>query len=63
LWETGELIDDSYTFVVPTDMTNGRYPIWIGLYNAETFARLPLTVNGAPQANDVYQAGWLDINN
>jgi hypothetical protein len=63
LWEAGELIDDSYTFVVPSDVANGRYPIWIGLYNAETFARLPLMINGTPQANDVYQAGWLDINN
>ena len=61
VWEAGELIEDSYTLTIPADLPDGRYPIWIGLYNPETLARLPLTINGQRQPNDVYLAGWVAI--
>jgi hypothetical protein len=62
LWEAGELIDDSYTLVVPEDIENGRYPIVIGLYDANTFARLPVTVNNETVENGTFPAGWLTIH-
>ncbi len=61
VWAAGELIEDSYTLTIPDDLANGRYPVWIGMYNPDTLARLPLTVNGQRQPNDVYLAGWLEV--
>ena len=43
-------------------LVNGRYPIWIGLYDPSTFARLPIHVNGELQPDGVYQVGEIDIN-
>ncbi len=60
LWQAGELIDDSYTIVMPEGVGNGRYPLWLGLYDAQTFTRLPLSVNGVRQPDDVYQVGWVE---
>ncbi len=61
VWSTGEVIDDRYTLIVPDDLANGRYPVWIGMYDRQTLIRLPLTVDGVRQANDVYQIGWLTV--
>ena len=61
VWEAGELIEDSYTLSIPDNLADGRYPIWIGMYNPDTLARLPLTINGRRQPNDVYLAGWVEI--
>ena len=60
-WAAGEVIDDWYTLVVPD--TTGKVPIWIGMYDAVSGARLPLLVNGVRQENDVYLTGWIGIDN
>jgi hypothetical protein len=31
------------------------------MYHSETIERLPLTVNGEPQSNHVYQIGTVEI--
>jgi len=62
VWETGEVIEDSYTLTIPDDLADGRYPIWIGMYNPDTLTRLPLTSSGQRQPNDVYLAGWITLN-
>jgi hypothetical protein len=61
LWQAGEVIDDRYSLIMPEDIENGRYLIWIGLYDANTFARLPVIADGAA-VTDVYQAGVVDIS-
>lgn len=61
IWAAGEVIDDHYTLLVPDDLADGRYPLWIGMYDPETLARLPLTSDGTRQSNDVYQIGWLTV--
>jgi hypothetical protein len=61
IWEQGEVIADSYTLTVPGGLASGRYPVWIGMYDPETGQRLPLTVDGQPQPNNVYLAGWIEI--
>ena len=61
VWEAGEVIDDAYTLTIPADLGNGRYPLWIGLYDPATMIRQPLQVNGRRQPNDVYQIGELVI--
>ncbi len=61
VWAVGEVFSDTYTLTLPDDLPNGRYPLWIGMYNSETIERLPLTVNGEPQPNQVYQIGTIEI--
>jgi hypothetical protein len=61
-WGNGETIDDAYTLLIPAGLPPGRYPIWIGLYDPATGARLPVTVEGELQPNGVYLAGWVEVN-
>ncbi|MBK8986996.1 MAG: glycosyltransferase family 39 protein [Chloroflexi bacterium] len=61
LWPAGAVVDDVYTISLPLDLPDGRYPIWLGLYNSATLARLPLVVQGQRQTNDVYLAGWIEV--
>ncbi len=60
-WANGETINDRYTLTLPTDLPAGRYPVWIGLYDAATGERLPVEVDGEAQPNNVYLAGWVEI--
>lgn len=62
-WVAGEVINDQYTLTIPADLPNGRYPLWIGLYDADSLIRLPLMVDGRRQTNDVLQIGELVIGN
>jgi hypothetical protein len=61
VWAAGEVIDDRYTLVIPADLEHGRYPVWLGMYDAATLARLPVTVAGARRPHDVYLAGWVTV--
>ena len=61
VWRNGEVIDDDYRLVVPADLSPGRYPVWIGMYDPTTGARQPVTVEGELQPNGVYLAGWLEV--
>ncbi len=45
-WVAGEVVADSTTIALPTDMPPGEYIIEVGLYRAETGARLPVTLDG-----------------
>ena len=60
-WQAGEVIDDQYTLVIPDDVENGRYPLWLGMYNSATITRLPLTSNGERQPNDVMLVGYIEV--
>lgn len=57
LWAAGEVIEDQYALVVPAGLANGRYPLWIGMYDPATLVRLPLTINGVRQPHDVISIG------
>ncbi len=61
VWAAGEVIVDQYEVTVPDGLENGRYPLWIGMYDPATLIRLPLTVNGQRQPDDVYKIGELHI--
>jgi hypothetical protein len=61
VWAAGEVFSDTYTLTIPNDVPDGRYPLWIGMYHSETIERLPLTINGEPQPNQVYQIGMVEI--
>ncbi|MCP4357428.1 MAG: DUF2142 domain-containing protein [Chloroflexi bacterium] len=62
VWGAGDVIHDSYTLTIPEDLPNGRYPLWIGMYDSETLMRWPLASNGQQQPHDIYQIGWIEIS-
>lgn len=55
IWSDGEIIEDQYTLTIPPDLPAGCYPLWLGMYEVDTFVRLPLTINDQRQPNDVYK--------
>ena len=61
VWQTGEVINDYYQLQIPDGLPNGRYPLWIGLYDTETITRLPLTVDGQRQPHDMFKIGEIEI--
>jgi 4-amino-4-deoxy-L-arabinose transferase-like glycosyltransferase len=63
VWADGEVINDQYQLLIPEGVQNGRYPIWLGMYDSETITRLPLTVDGKRQPNDVLLVGYIEISN
>lgn len=63
VWERGEVIVDQYNVRVPAGMEDGRYPLWIGIYDPESLLRLPVTVVGQRQPHDAYQIGEVRIDN
>ncbi len=61
VWAAGEVIGDQYHLTIPVGLAHGRYPVWIGMYDAETGARQPLVVGGERQANDMWPIGWVEV--
>ena len=51
-WEPGEIILDEHSFTVKPEAPAGTYTLAIGMYDATSFARLPITVAGQPQPDD-----------
>lgn len=60
-WEPGEVINDHYALTLPPNLTPGRYPVWLGMYDSQTLERLPVTVQGEAQTNRVMLAAWVEI--
>jgi hypothetical protein len=60
-WAANEVINDQHTIVIPADLANGRYPLWLGLYDADLL-RLPLTINGERQPGDVFWLGEVVVS-
>jgi 4-amino-4-deoxy-L-arabinose transferase-like glycosyltransferase len=62
VWASGEVIDDHYELIIPAGLANGRYPLWLGMYDSDTLTRLPLTINQERQPHDTYLIGWLEVS-
>lgn len=62
VWAAGEVIWDEYTLIVPDSIENGRYPVWLGMYEPVSGVRLSLTVEGEEQPNQAYRVGWLTVS-
>lgn len=45
-WFPGDDVADHYQIALPSDLPAGTYPVEIGMYNASSGARLPVTQNG-----------------
>jgi hypothetical protein len=61
VWAAGEVIRDEYSIVVPEGLANGRYPVWLGMYDPASGVRLPLTVAGEGQPDQAYLVDWMTI--
>jgi hypothetical protein len=46
LWLPGEFVTDTHTLTLPSDLPPGDYGLEVGLYRAETGARLTVTGGG-----------------
>ena len=46
LWQPGEFVRDTYTLSLPPDLPPGDYALDVGLYLADTGARLPVAGDG-----------------
>ncbi|MCL4261786.1 MAG: phospholipid carrier-dependent glycosyltransferase [Anaerolineae bacterium] len=62
VWAAGEVIADQYNLTIPAGLAPGHYPVWIGMYDAETGERQPLVVAGERQPHDMWQIGWIEVN-
>jgi len=47
-WEVGEIVRDQYDLVIPSDAPSGEYRLTMGMYLAETGARLNVLEDGVP---------------
>ena len=46
LWQPGEFVSDAYTLVLPPDLPSGDYVLEVGMYVADTGARLSIAGDG-----------------
>lgn len=51
-WLPGEVVIDRRTIPLQPNLTAGSYNLLVGLYKASNGQRLPVTLDGQPQAND-----------
>jgi len=59
-WPPGETLPDNHGVLLPSDLPPGDYAVRIGLYNAFTALRLPVTVDGQP-AGDSLPIGTITV--
>ena len=45
-WVAGEVVTDNIAIALPGDVAAGKYAVEVGLYRADTGARLPVTIDG-----------------
>lgn len=60
-WRPGEVITDQPILSLPPDLPPGTYTLWLGLYQPDTGARLPVTVKGDGVADGRLLLGTIDI--
>jgi hypothetical protein len=51
-WSWGEALDDPYDLVLPADLPAGRYTLAVGMYDATSSVRLPVTVAADHKLSD-----------
>ena len=61
VWAAGQRFSDQYQLTLPEDLAAGSYPLWLGMYTSDSIERLPLTVAGEQQPNNVLQIGIIEV--
>jgi len=51
-WRAGEVLADPYSLLLPSDAPAGTYGVYVGLYEPDSSNRLPVIVDGQPQADN-----------
>lgn len=51
-WQAGEVVEDRLQLPLAPELAPGRYQLFIGMYDAESGARLPLALDGVSQPGD-----------
>ena len=60
-WREAEVISDTVSLELPSDMIAGEYRLFVGFYDPGSGLRLPATVDGESQPNDQVQVFLVDI--
>jgi len=61
-WRPGEVFTDSHMLALPEELSGGPYSLWIGLYDPISGVRLPIMLDGAPQADGRLLLRELDLS-
>jgi hypothetical protein len=59
-WREGEVLTDQYLLQIPFDLAPGSYQLYVGMYEPETWLRLPITSQGEGQPDDQLLLTTLD---
>jgi hypothetical protein len=51
-WREGEMLTDDYRLPIPQDLAPGSYELVVGMYEPESWVRLPVTYRGERQEGD-----------
>lgn len=60
-WTGADTVVDRYTLTLPVDAPPGTYRLLVGMYDPQTGARLPVTVNGEPQPDNAIQVTLITV--
>lgn len=52
IWAPGMTVHDTHILTLPADLPPGRYRLLVGMYDAQTNQRLPITDTQLPGFND-----------
>lgn len=62
IWRAGQRGRGQFRLTLPADMPPGRYPLIIGLYQAETLERLPITQGPGQIGDDFLWLGDIEVD-
>ncbi|MCC6904323.1 MAG: hypothetical protein IT326_00670 [Anaerolineae bacterium] len=60
-WETGQIVWDNYGLILPENLPEGMYQLWIALYDWQTLTRLPVQAEGAVIDGNALLLGSLTV--
>jgi hypothetical protein len=60
-WRPGDVVVEPYRLALPADVPAGTYPIMLGLYDAESGSRLPVSDATLPHDDDSVQLGVIQV--
>ena len=61
IWQTGDFIHDTHILHLPADLPPGNYPLWAGMYEADTGARLPALGSAGLYEHNLIPLGTISI--
>jgi hypothetical protein len=56
LWRDEDVLFDTYSIQIPSDLPHGDYQLLVGLYDLPTLTRLPVQVDNVPAGDTIHVA-------